>query len=131
MTRRETVEAIYAAFGRGDVPAILDKLADDVRWEHDATDHGIGVLTPRSGRRDVGNFFEALGAIDITRFDLLNLLEGGDQIAAVIRITHRHKQTGKTFHDLELHLWTLDDRGMVTAFRHSVDTHGLWLQQRG
>ena len=27
------VEAIYAAFGRGDVPSILERLADDVRWD--------------------------------------------------------------------------------------------------
>jgi ketosteroid isomerase-like protein len=131
MTRRETVQAIYAAFGRGDIPAILDKLADDVQWEHDATNHGIALLTPRRGRRDVGNFFEALGAIDITQFDLVNLHEGGDQVVAVFRITHKHRKTGKTFQDLELHLWSFDDRGQVSAFRHVVDTHGLWLQQQG
>ena len=28
-----TVAAIYEAFGRGDLPAILDQLADDVQWE--------------------------------------------------------------------------------------------------
>lgn len=29
----ETVQQIYAAFGRGDVPFILSQLADDVEWE--------------------------------------------------------------------------------------------------
>ena len=28
-----TVQELYAAFGRGDIPAILAKLADDVVWE--------------------------------------------------------------------------------------------------
>ena len=28
-----TVRGIYAAFGRGDIPAILDALAEDVEWE--------------------------------------------------------------------------------------------------
>ena len=28
-----TITDLYAAFGRGDVPAILDALAEDVRWE--------------------------------------------------------------------------------------------------
>lgn len=28
-----TVAAIYAAFGRGDIPAIFGYLADAVRWE--------------------------------------------------------------------------------------------------
>lgn len=131
MTRRETVQAIYAAFGRGDIPAILDKLADDVVWEHDSTDHGIPLLTPRRGRREVVQFFESLAAIEIQQFEVPNLLEGGDQVVAVVRITHRHRRTDKVFRDIELHLWTLDDRGQVTAFRHMVDTHGLWLQQQG
>jgi len=29
----ETVQRIYEAFGAGDVPAILELLADDVEWE--------------------------------------------------------------------------------------------------
>ena len=34
MSNLQTVQDIYAAFGRGDIPAILDELADDVRWDH-------------------------------------------------------------------------------------------------
>jgi ketosteroid isomerase-like protein len=30
-----TVQEIYAAFGRGDIPAILDRLAEDIDWEPD------------------------------------------------------------------------------------------------
>src|SRR5262245_1914869 len=33
MTPLETVQTIYAAFGRGDVPAIIDLVSDDVEWE--------------------------------------------------------------------------------------------------
>ena len=46
----KTVEAIYAAFGRGDIPGILGALREDVEWEHDAVDHGIPWLAPRQGR---------------------------------------------------------------------------------
>ena len=34
MSNLATVQAIYAAFGRGDVPAILSHLTDGVAWEH-------------------------------------------------------------------------------------------------
>lgn len=37
----KTVEAIYAAFGRGDIPGILAALRENVEWEHDAVDQGI------------------------------------------------------------------------------------------
>lgn len=33
MGNNETVQEIYAAFGRGDVPTMLGHLADDVEWE--------------------------------------------------------------------------------------------------
>ena len=36
-----TVGDIYAAFGRGDVPWILEHLADDVSWDEDVRDAGL------------------------------------------------------------------------------------------
>ena len=33
MTPLETVQTIYTAFGRGDVPAIIDLMSPDVAWE--------------------------------------------------------------------------------------------------
>ena len=69
-----TVEAIYAAFGRGDIPGILGALREDVEWEHDATDHGIPWLAPRQGRAQVMAFFEALRAVDIRRFEPKRIL---------------------------------------------------------
>jgi ketosteroid isomerase-like protein len=33
MTPLETVQGIYQAFGRGDIPSILATVADDVAWE--------------------------------------------------------------------------------------------------
>jgi hypothetical protein len=52
-----TVAGIHAAFGRGDIPAILAALADDVRWEelggrHRAAGRGRAPhAAARTGRR--------------------------------------------------------------------------------
>ena len=52
-----TVQSIYESFGKGDVPAILDVLADDVEWEawdsNSAVKAGVPWMTPpaREGRR--------------------------------------------------------------------------------
>ena len=46
MTPIETVQHLYAAFGRGDVPTILAGLADDVDWEHDAFPNPVPWLQP-------------------------------------------------------------------------------------
>lgn len=61
----KTVQAIYEAFGRGDVPFILDQVADDVRWDHwdppgPAHTGAVPYLSPRDGRSGVGAFFASL-----------------------------------------------------------------------
>jgi ketosteroid isomerase-like protein len=118
-----TVQDIYEAFGRGDIPTILGHLHDDVVWEADGVDHGVPWLTPGVGRDHVARFFESLGLVDIGRFEVANLLEGGSQVAAVIRIELTPKATGRTILDLELHLWTFGADGKVVQFKHLVDTH--------
>ena len=37
MNHIETVQKIYEAFGKGDVPAILGHLSDDADWEYGAS----------------------------------------------------------------------------------------------
>jgi len=131
MTQQQTIEEIYQAFGRGDVPAILERLADDVAWEHDAPDHGIPWLTPGRGRQHVMSFFGVVAEqLTITRFEVKSLLTGRDQVVAVIDIDAKVNATGKAFRDLELHLWTFAPNGKITRFRHVADTHQHWLASR-
>lgn len=120
----ETVQAIYEAFGTGDVPAILDHLAEDVTWDQHYPDRGVPWLKPRRGKDEVVGFFEAVGGgLEFTRFEPLNLLEGGDQVAAVIGLEATVKETGaKLVEEAEVHLWTFGPDGKVTDFRHVVDT---------
>jgi ketosteroid isomerase-like protein len=122
----ETVQAIYEAFGRGDVPAILERLGDDVRWEawNDNRAQGAGVpwLEELRGRDAVGRFFAFVGSWQIHDFRVLSLMEGERQVGAEIEIDATVTQTGERLHDQELHLWTFGDDGKVERFRHYVDT---------
>jgi ketosteroid isomerase-like protein len=122
-----TVEAIYAAFGRGDIPSILDALREDVECEHDAVDHGIPWLTPRQGRAQVAAFFETLRALDFRRFEPKRILADDTMAAAVIHVEIAVRATGRIINDIELHLWTFDAQGKVARFRHVADTHQHWL----
>lgn len=131
MDNTTTVQKIYEAFGKGDIPAILSHLHAEVEWEHDATDHGIPWLAPRRGREAVAEFFATLAQLDIQHFEPRNLLAGGNQVAAVIAIEAEVRATGKKFRDLEMHLWTFDEQGMVTRFRHVADTHQHYLAYQG
>lgn len=121
----ETVKAAYAAFGRGNIPAILALLADDVAWEHDWGAATLKWYRPRRGPADVAGFFQTLADFDFLLFEPANLLEGGNQVVAVTHVELTVKSNGKRFKDLEAHLWTFGPDGKVTGFRHLTDTHQL------
>jgi ketosteroid isomerase-like protein len=58
MRNTETVQEIYKAFGRGDVPAILDKLDDHVEWETQVPVPGVPWLQSRRGKENIADFFK-------------------------------------------------------------------------
>jgi ketosteroid isomerase-like protein len=122
-----TVNSIYEAFGRGDVPFILSTLADDVEWDHRES-HGIPLLVPRRGRAEVGLFFQELSRIELQSFTVKQLFDGGENVVAWISISWRWKSSGRVFRDdIGLHLWQFDAAGKVKRFFHVEDTHAMWL----
>jgi len=119
----KTVQEIYAAFGRGDVPAILATLADNVEWEYGQGPSDVPWLTPRSGRDAVGGFFEALGAMEMHKFVPKQMIEGDGVVVALIDIEFTVKATGKRVtEEDEIHVWRFGADGKVTRFRHGANT---------
>lgn len=131
MDDKQTVREIYEAFGRGDVPAILERLDEDVEWEYGAASE-VPWLQPRHGRSGAGEFFASLGALDIQCFAVKAILEGDGLIVALIDIEATVKATGKRFaEEDEVHIWYLNESGKVVRFRHRVDTHQHYQAWRG
>lgn len=129
MTKQtELIQSIYAAFGRGDVPAILEVLRDDVVWEYQPISTDVPWLQPRTGRAGVGAFFGAVGAeLEFRKFELQTIAEAGNLVIVIVDVEAVVRRTGARFVDSdEVHLWHLDDRGRVARFRHVVDTHAHW-----
>jgi uncharacterized protein len=123
MTPIERVQQIYGAFGRGDVPAILAELADDVEWEYSTFPSPVPWLQPRKGRADVAQFFQALQAIDLTQFEPRHFFSAGNMVVDVIDVAFTVKATGKKVLEPEtIHLWHFNEAGKVARFRHRVDT---------
>lgn len=120
----ETVQSIYAAFGTGNVPAILERLADDVDWEMGADDHGVPWLAPGRGRAHATRFFQTVGEeLEITAFAPKAFCEGPGCVVALVDIEARVRRSGRTFRERdEAHFWFFDAAGRVVAFRHRVDT---------
>jgi uncharacterized protein len=128
MSNIETMRQVYAAFGRGDVPAILDHFADDVRWEHwptgnAAQDADVPYMRARSGREDAAGFFQDIqDDFEMNGFDPHTFLEGDGQVAVVIEVDLTVRSTGQRVQDEEIHLIEFDSEGKVSGFRHLLDT---------
>ena len=120
-----TVQGIYEAFGRGDIPAVLDALSEDVTWEQWADNHaqaaGVPWLVERHGRDGAAEFFAIVGTFDIPDFQVLSLMAGGNQVVAEV-VIEANTPEGGHYRDEELHLWTFDDGGKVSRMRHYTDT---------
>lgn len=131
MTHTETVQAIYAAFGRGDVDTILSYLSDDVVWDQDAPGYGLAMFEPRSGKEQVPGFFQALQEVEFLQFEPLNFLTGGNEVAVPVRVAVKVKATGKVAEALEIHLFTFAEDGKVARFFHCIDRHAFVLAFAG
>ena len=125
MGHLETAQAIYEAFGQGNVPAIIDVMADDVEWERWDDNHaqkaGVPSLLARNGKAGVGEFFAVAATMGITDFQVLNMMEGGDQVAVTV-VIETDVPGGGHYRDEEIHLWSFDDSGKVKSLRHYTDT---------
>ena len=121
------VQGIYEAFGRGDVPAILEALADDVAWEawadNSAAKAGVPWLQPRRGREGAAEFFTFVGSqMKVRDFQVLSIMANGSQVAAEIVIEADLPASGGHYRDEEMHLWTFNAAGKVARLRHYTDT---------
>jgi ketosteroid isomerase-like protein len=123
----ETIQQVYEAFGRGDVEAILERLADDVAWDQDAPSYGVPIYEPGTGKDHVRRFFANLADVDMRRFEPRNFLVGGDQVAVTIDVELDVRATGRSVTALEVHLWTFDAGGRITRFFHCIDRHAFVL----
>ena len=125
MSNAQTVQDIYEAFGRGDVPAVLERLAEDVQWEswgdNTAQQAGVPWFEAQQGREGVSRFFELVGSWEIREFSVLAIMEGGNKVAAEI-VMDAVPAGGEPYRDEEMHLWDFNDEGLVTRLRHYTDT---------
>lgn len=130
MSNVQTVQSIYEAFGRGDIPAIIDRLADDVAWEQGAADWGIPWLTPGTGKDHVLAFFGHVAGFEFTRFEIEAICDGGAIVMVLIDVAAT-VPPGGSFAGPEAHVWRFGTDGKVKAFNHLLDTHASLLANQG
>lgn len=121
MSNIETVKVIYEAFGKGDIPSILQCLDKNVAWEKWDDNHAqkadVPYMRERNSIDGVMEFFGETGKLGITSFEVISIMEGDNQIAVEFNL--ESERFGK---EEEMHLWTFNEAGKVVRFRHYLDT---------
>ena len=119
------VKKMYADFGRGDVPAIIEVMSPDVDWDYPQSDV-TPWLVHRQGREGVAAFFgEVAKGIEFQRFELKEVFGSPDGaiVVALVDVEATVKATGKPLREEdEIHLWRFGSDGKVVRFRHGVDS---------
>ena len=118
----KTTKAVYEAFGRGDLPAILDTLTDDVDWASSVSSTEVPWWGVRHGKDEVTDFFVKLAtATDTTEFTVLEVIGEGDIVLAVVQYGVTSKETGRQASMQLQHQWKFRD-GKIAYYRGSEDS---------
>lgn len=119
----ETVKAMYEAFGRGDVEAILERVTDDVDWSTDAAIESAPWYGAKHGKDELPSFFEGIAQTGpVTEFTPLSFTSNDDgDVQVFLRYAFKVTATGKAVEMNLHHYWRFRD-GKVCFVRASEDT---------
>jgi ketosteroid isomerase-like protein len=112
----------YAAFGRGDVAALLATMADDVTWGMVGRESDVPMAGIRAGKAGVGEFFRSLVETQqITNFETRQFVADGDTVVVLGHVDWIMNRNGVAGGNDFVHVFTIRD-GQVVAYRAHQDT---------
>lgn len=118
----QTVQEVYAAFGRGDVAAILERCTDDVDWASDSALEVAPWHGPHLGRGQVPHFFQRLAeSTEVFEFSPVSFAANDTDVMVVVRFGVRSRTSGKSA-TMNLHHWWRFRDGKIAQYRGSEDT---------
>lgn len=122
ISNASTVANLYEAFGRGDIPYILNHIADDCKW----IGAGEGSLPPGGTYtgKDAVNFFIRLNEME--EFNAFNPVAihniNDNEVVAFGNMIATSRATGKTISDDWVMHWKFNEEGKVVYFHDFFDT---------
>jgi ketosteroid isomerase-like protein len=118
----KTIESMYAAFGRGDIPFVIGIFHPDIVW-NEAENHVYADQNPYIGPNAILNgVFARLG----TEWDGFaavpaEIVDGGETVVALGRYTGAFKATGFKLDAQFVHVFKFKD-GKIASFQQYTDT---------
>jgi uncharacterized protein len=121
-TNIKIIQGVYEAFGRGDVAAILDAVADDVDWAAEAASSVAPWYGVRHGRNEVAKFFEDFGStMEVEEFTPVSFAANDTDVHTVVWFRARSRATGTSV-SMNLHHFFTFREGKIAYYRGSEDT---------
>jgi len=113
----ETLREGYAAFGRGDIPAVMELFDPDIEW---VTPDSTPLGGRRKGRDEVMGFFGLLPQyFSEIRVEPVEFIDGGDTVVVIARDIGTTSKG--TYESRLVHVWRMRD-GKAVAFEEFLDT---------
>jgi ketosteroid isomerase-like protein len=116
------IQAIYGAFGTGDVPGVVSRMSPDIVW-NEAENFIYADRNPYLGPEAIlTGVFARLGT-DWEGFAAVpdEFLDAGDTVVVLGRYQGSYKATGRALDAQLVHVWRVED-GKAVAFQQYTDT---------
>jgi ketosteroid isomerase-like protein len=121
----KVVQDAYAAFGRGDVQSILDRLDDGIVWQgvYGAASN-VPMAGERRGKPAVAEFFKLVAThVNFTRFEPKEFVATGDKVVTLGHYTAKTSANKEFDSDFAM-VFTMRN-GKVTKFQEFLNTAAL------
>jgi uncharacterized protein len=124
-TNIKTIQSLYAAFGKGDVPTILEALANDVKWgihSNSRASKSVPWHEYLVGKTNVPKFFATLAsAADFTKFEPHAFVADEQYVYCSVAWEATLKKNGSKLAMTGVHRFTFD-KGRITEWFGTEDT---------
>jgi uncharacterized protein len=115
------VRQTYAAFGRGDIPAILNLIADQVDWQ-EVCPASLPYSGLRRNRAEVAKFFSDQAQVEeVKAFEPREFIVAGENVTVLGYIESYARDTKQEFRSEWVHVFTVQN-GKITRWRGFLDT---------
>lgn len=122
----DVIQGIYAAFARGDIPAVLGAMSPDIVWNEAEHNLPLADGNPYVGPQAVlEGVFMRLGE-DFDGFAVVpeRYVAEGDSVVMCGRYSATARATGLPVNPQVVHVWTFKD-GKIASFQQHADTLGM------
>ena len=121
----KVVQEAYAAFGRGDVQGILDRLEDGIVWQgvYGAASN-VPMAGDRRGKTAVAEFFKLVAThVNFSRFEPKEFVASGDKVVTLGHYTAKTSANKEFDSDFAM-VFTLRN-GKIARFQEFLNTAAL------